>query len=114
MRYTSEIQKQAHAVLRRARRAGLIKRQPCEVCDSPNSHAHHPDYSKPLDIVWLCAPHHQQMHWHGAICGEWHHWSAEFAMSPHLPIAVPYWEPGWAETHDGRGLTYLYSWSPAR
>jgi hypothetical protein len=24
--------------------------------------AHHPDYSAPLDVVWLCSAHHKQAH----------------------------------------------------
>lgn len=24
--------------------------------------AHHPDYSRPLDVVWFCQPHHKQAH----------------------------------------------------
>lgn len=24
--------------------------------------AHHPDYDRPLDVVWLCQPHHKQAH----------------------------------------------------
>lgn len=42
---------------------GKLKRQPCEVCGSEHRiHAHHDDYSKPLDIAWLCAKHHHQRH----------------------------------------------------
>lgn len=42
----------------KAKRQGEIKQQPCAECGDPNSEAHHPDYSKPLDVVWLCRPHH--------------------------------------------------------
>lgn len=43
--------------------AGEIERKPCRVCGTWNRlHMHHEDYSKPLDIVWLCQFHHQQRH----------------------------------------------------
>lgn len=31
-----------------------------ECCDKP--HGHHPDYERPLDVVWLCPAHHKQAH----------------------------------------------------
>lgn len=43
-------------------RRGTIKRLPCEVCGDVNSQAHHKDYAKPLDVVWLCQLHHQEEH----------------------------------------------------
>ena len=39
---------------------GSMKRLPCEVCGEPKSESHHPDYSKPLDVVFLCKRHHRQ------------------------------------------------------
>lgn len=42
--------------------AGRLKRQPCAVCGSHESHAHHPDYSRPLDVIWLCRLHHNRHH----------------------------------------------------
>ena len=41
---------------------GKIKRQPCEVCGLANGEAHHDDYSKPLDVKWLCRRHHCELH----------------------------------------------------
>lgn len=32
--------------------------KPCEVCGTRKSEAHHEDYSKPLEIIWLCSYHH--------------------------------------------------------
>lgn len=43
-------------------KVGKIKRLPCQRCGAGNSQAHHKDYSKPLDIVWLCAPCHAAHH----------------------------------------------------
>jgi hypothetical protein len=37
-----------------ALRDGRIVRQPCEICGAVKTQAHHADYSKPLDVRWLC------------------------------------------------------------
>lgn len=36
--------------------------EPCEICGSSDVHGHHPDYSKPLEVMWLCAEHHCEWH----------------------------------------------------
>lgn len=46
-------------------RDGKIARQPCEVCGR-KAQAHHEDYSKPLDVRWLCFQHHRE-HGHDQI-----------------------------------------------
>ena len=43
-------------------KAGRLNRDPCVRCGDTNSHAHHEDYDKPLDIVWLCPVCHKQRH----------------------------------------------------
>jgi hypothetical protein len=43
-------------------RRGLIVRGPCVRCGSPDAEMHHPDYAKPLDIVWLCRVDHREEH----------------------------------------------------
>ena len=48
--------------LKYAINSGIIKRQQCEICGGTNSHGHHEDYSKPLDVVWLCSKHHSWIH----------------------------------------------------
>lgn len=35
-------------------RRGKIERKPCSECKSPKAQMHHEDYSKPLDVEWLC------------------------------------------------------------
>jgi hypothetical protein len=53
----------AHKTVEVAVRLGKLVRQPCEVCHSTTRiHAHHDDYSKPLDVMWLCPLHHKQRH----------------------------------------------------
>lgn len=54
----------------KAIRAGRLVRMPCEKCGcSPGPingrspvHAHHADYKKPLEVVWLCLPCHYAEH----------------------------------------------------
>lgn len=46
----------------RAVRKGALLRQPCEVCGSANVQAHHDDYTRPLEVRWLCAKHHSEYH----------------------------------------------------
>lgn len=51
----------AHSAVAYALRTGKLTRQPCMVCGE-KAVAHHPDYDRPLDVVWLCQPHHKQTH----------------------------------------------------
>lgn len=53
---------EAHRLFRKAMKAGLLKKAPCEVCGDPKVHAHHADYSRPLDVQWLCVFHHRKIH----------------------------------------------------
>ena len=41
---------------------GHIERQNCQECGAGNSQMHHEDYSKPLDVTWLCRPCHLHIH----------------------------------------------------
>lgn len=51
----------AHRALQREVRAGRIMRQPCIHCGE-KARAHHDDYAKPLDVIWLCPAHHGERH----------------------------------------------------
>lgn len=43
-------------------RARKVPIQPCEVCSTKeNVHKHHDDYSKPLEVRFLCDVHHGEM-----------------------------------------------------
>src|SRR5688572_3115487 len=48
----------AYQAVSRALRKGKLTKGPCEVCGNPNVHGHHEDYSRPLDVKWLCPRHH--------------------------------------------------------
>lgn len=37
-------------------------RMPCEICGNTKTDAHHDDYSKPLEVRWLCRAHHKEWH----------------------------------------------------
>lgn len=47
----------AHRVVFSAKRNGTLIQQPC-FCGNPKTEAHHKDYSKPLQVEWLCKIHH--------------------------------------------------------
>lgn len=52
----------AHDTLCRAIQRGVIVKQPCVVCGSIKAEGHHSDYTKPLDVIWLCRKHHRDIH----------------------------------------------------
>ncbi len=46
-----------------AYKTGKIKWQPCEICKTKiDLQKHHPDYTKPLEIKWLCRKCHTELH----------------------------------------------------
>lgn len=64
------VKRAAHIAVGNALRDGKLKRQPCEVCGAI-AQAHHCDYSKPLDVRWLCTKHHAEWHKHNEpLCPE--------------------------------------------
>jgi len=52
----------ARAITAYAIRTGKLVRQPCVKCNNPKSQAHHHDYSRPLDVEWLCFKCHRLEH----------------------------------------------------
>ena len=52
----------AQRKLRHEVEMGRMVRGACEACGSQKTQGHHEDYSKPLEVVWLCAKHHGQRH----------------------------------------------------
>lgn len=52
-------------IVTHAMRSGKLTRKPCRICGSTKKiQAHHPDYSRPLDVEWLCFVCHRE-HAHG-------------------------------------------------
>lgn len=55
--------RKAHDKINNSIRAGRFKRPPtCSKCNSKRPEAHHEDYSKPLDVLWLCRACHMRHH----------------------------------------------------
>lgn len=51
----------AHVLLYQAIKTGKVKIKPCIICGGKGN-GHHPDYSKPLEVIWLCPKHHRHTH----------------------------------------------------
>lgn len=45
-----------------AKRCGFITSMPCYICGNIKTEAHHINYNKPLNIIWLCTSHHKKLH----------------------------------------------------
>jgi hypothetical protein len=54
--------RRAHAKVWNALKRGLLTKLPCSVCGEERAQAHHDDYSRPLDVRWLCSVHHADVH----------------------------------------------------
>jgi hypothetical protein len=52
----------AHNAVARALKLGQLTPRPCEKCSCEITVAHHEDYDKPLDVVWLCQSCHKKRH----------------------------------------------------
>jgi arylsulfatase A-like enzyme len=52
----------ARWMLNRKKQSGAIHSEPCTFCGKEETQAHHPDYDKPLLIVWLCGDCHRKVH----------------------------------------------------
>jgi hypothetical protein len=42
-------------------RDGRLIKRPCVTCGAIKVEAHHPDYSRPLEVIWLCSQHHREL-----------------------------------------------------
>lgn len=57
-RYLDPIKVSARKKVAYALKTGKLKKLPCSVCGVDRVEAHHENYNKPLEIVWLCKQHH--------------------------------------------------------
>lgn len=62
MRSRDPAKHRARATLNYAKKTGKIQQQPCESCGDVRSQGHHEDYSRPLEVRWLCHRHHAELH----------------------------------------------------
>ena len=61
-RQTYPEKERARHMVSNAVRDGRLIREPCEKCGREYTHGHHDDYSRPLDVRWLCPPCHFAEH----------------------------------------------------
>lgn len=61
----SEWTERGYSQIVQAQRTGKIKKvscMQCEKCGAPAKHRHHEDYSRPLDVIYLCVKCHHDRH----------------------------------------------------
>jgi len=62
-RQASPEKRKAHQAVNNAVRDGRLQKLPCAFCGATERlEAHHHDYSKPLDVTWLCSGCHSRFH----------------------------------------------------
>ncbi len=73
--WVEKIKDQTRRITRKAVKFGILIPNDCEVCGNA-AQPHHTDYTRPLDVLWLCSEHH----------GMWHSEYGRFMNSPSIPI----------------------------
>jgi len=66
----TEPKKRARNLANNAVRDGKLVKQRCEQCDWPVAEKHHDDYTKPLEVRWLCVWCHAKIDTTGANNGK--------------------------------------------
>lgn len=54
--------KWAKQVVYAMKKMGVLKQGVCETCSTEKTQAHHKDYNKPFEVMWLCKKHHTEWH----------------------------------------------------
>ena len=67
----NKFKRSAETAVTNAVRDGKLEKKPCLICGSTTRiHGHHEDYTKPLDVIWLCPKHHSILHYAKRILSE--------------------------------------------
>lgn len=61
------LKQEARRIVAKALKNGTLNRCSCVVCEKlyrqeVRAHAHHTDYNRPLEVMWLCHKHHRAWH----------------------------------------------------
>lgn len=59
------IKRKARVKAQTAVKNGTLIKEKCFYCKSKYTQMHHPDYSKPLEVIWVCRNHHLDIHRNG-------------------------------------------------
>jgi hypothetical protein len=60
--YKNAEKRAAHVITGNAIRDGRLVPELCKVCGKKKVDAYHEDYTKPLEVIWLCKKHHGELH----------------------------------------------------
>lgn len=58
----NKIKRRTHEKVKNALRTGKLIKKPCKICKNEKVDGHHPNYNKPLEVIWLCRKHHKEEH----------------------------------------------------
>lgn len=62
-RESNKVKRAAQVIIGHEIRAGRLEAKPCQRCGATKRiHAHHEDYTKPLEVMWLCRKCHGKRH----------------------------------------------------
>lgn len=85
---TNEEKDRARRMVTAAKTRGDLIPGPCRVCGGDkNIDAHHEDYTRPLDVTWLCQFHHKERHREMRAA----------ALKVKVEKPIPLWMLKWAE-----------------